>query len=344
MADSATSPNHRRTFDWADLRSIPIVEVAIALGLQIPRSGMLSCPFSGHADRTPSFHVDVKSNTCRCYGCGRGGSPIDLVAELLDLKIVGAAQWLASFRAGFRGPIRSRAEPRRRLARENPFKADPDVYGWLMANCPLLGPGRAYLNEIRCIADPAIETFGTGEVDRADLVLRKLVDEWGMKRVEACGLVSRYGNLIFPDQTLLFPFRNAGVTQYIQGRYFGIRRSVPKWISLNGVTRIPYNVEIIHSTDQVYICEGVLDVLSAFELGLKAFGLLGAQMNLPREIVVVLRGKSVYIVPDNDDAGRMMADRLSRVFLSSGIDHVIQPPPTGNDLNEYLVKIRTHGK
>lgn len=64
------------------LRSIPAsVYVPALLGVEPGRDGKIGCPF--HADSTPSLHV--YDDHWYCYGCERGGSIIDLGAELYGI-------------------------------------------------------------------------------------------------------------------------------------------------------------------------------------------------------------------------------------------------------------------
>jgi CHC2 zinc finger len=56
------------------------------LGVEVPRSGFVSCPF--HVDRTPSFKVyETPERGWMCFSahCRRGGSIYDLAAALWGL-------------------------------------------------------------------------------------------------------------------------------------------------------------------------------------------------------------------------------------------------------------------
>jgi hypothetical protein len=62
----------------------PAVYVEALTGEVVPVSGWLNCPLPDHEDRTPSFQV-LESHW-RCFGCGRGGSIVDLAAALYGLE------------------------------------------------------------------------------------------------------------------------------------------------------------------------------------------------------------------------------------------------------------------
>jgi hypothetical protein len=71
-----------------DLRSIePARYVQRLLGVEVPRSRKVSCPF--HPDRTPSLHVYPAGRGWHCFGCGLGGDIYTLAGRLWGLPTVG---------------------------------------------------------------------------------------------------------------------------------------------------------------------------------------------------------------------------------------------------------------
>jgi hypothetical protein len=67
--------------------ALPVAFEVLA-GEGVPRSGMVRCPSAGHVDRVPSCHVSA--DVFYCFGCGRGGSLIDLAGLLYSLEPRGA--------------------------------------------------------------------------------------------------------------------------------------------------------------------------------------------------------------------------------------------------------------
>ena len=51
------------------------------------------CPF--HNERTPSFSVSKSKGICKCFSCGKGGSPINFIMELEQLSYNEALRYLA---------------------------------------------------------------------------------------------------------------------------------------------------------------------------------------------------------------------------------------------------------
>ena len=52
------------------------------------------CPF--HNEKTPSFIVTPSRNTCHCFGCGKGGTPVTFIMEHEQITYPEALRWLAN--------------------------------------------------------------------------------------------------------------------------------------------------------------------------------------------------------------------------------------------------------
>ncbi len=77
------------------LAMLDIVAVA-GRHVELKRSGagyLGLCPI--HAEKTPSFRVDPKRQTFKCFGCGKGGDAIALYRELFGLGFLDACAKLA---------------------------------------------------------------------------------------------------------------------------------------------------------------------------------------------------------------------------------------------------------
>ena len=52
------------------------------------------CPF--HNERTPSFSVSPARGICKCFSCGKGGSPVNFLMELEQMSFQEALRYLAN--------------------------------------------------------------------------------------------------------------------------------------------------------------------------------------------------------------------------------------------------------
>lgn len=67
-----------------------IVKVAEYYGIKLDRAYKCRCPF--HQERTASLSVSPHKQIWKCFGCGKGGDAISLVAELLNINALEAAK------------------------------------------------------------------------------------------------------------------------------------------------------------------------------------------------------------------------------------------------------------
>ena len=51
------------------------------------------CPF--HNEKTPSFTVSPAKNICKCFGCGKGGTPVNFIMQHEHLSYPDALRYLA---------------------------------------------------------------------------------------------------------------------------------------------------------------------------------------------------------------------------------------------------------
>ena len=92
------------------------------------------------------------------------------------------------------------------------------------------------------------------------------------------------------------------------------------WINnRNGVKLIPYNLQTLISSDDIYIVEGEKDVDTLRKMNIAACCSpdgAGASSKFKPELVQWFAGKSVFIIPDNDEAGKAFAQDEARILAS----------------------------
>ena len=224
-----------------EIKRLPIRKVATRLGIKVLKGNNAMC-FAGHDKLTPSLSFHVRKNYWHCFGCGVGGSPIDLVKGYLGCDFKGALRWFANEfrvqaacgRGGFRSHSKRHIEGRQvirpnqvQTKQDEPseFAPDPELYAWFVAKCGRVSQpaGLHYLKEHGIPLDIA-EKFGVHEILNPARALRCLVEQWGQKRVYRSGLLGGKTDgpqwLIWSSYALLFPFRQGKNIAYIQGRLF----------------------------------------------------------------------------------------------------------------------------
>lgn len=219
------------------------------------------------------------------------------------------------------------------------LSADPEVFGWLLAQSPLQASGRSYL-ALRGIGDATIDHFRIGQIGDRASVLSDACARFGEERLKRCGIVAagRFGpRLVFPPGYLLFPFLEGVEVLYLQARRAD-NGADHRWLCLAKLPPPAFNLDALTGASRsILICEGVTDVLSAREMGKDALGLLGANSQLDSAVIAKLKRRNVIVIGDADAPGQKFARTLVDILGASGITAVSRLPPGGaNDLNAYL--------
>jgi len=117
-----------------------------------------------------------------------------------------------------------------------------------------------------------------------------------------------------------------------------------KYVGLSGVTKPLFNAQIIQKLQvgaDIYVVEGAMDVMAAYEVGLSAIGVLGSTTKFERSWTLALRNFQVIIVPDQDAPGFRFKDNVVAAFSEIGKSVQIRYLPTGyKDLTEALFAIK----
>ena len=131
---------------------------------------------------------------------------------------------------------------------------------------------------------------------------------------------------------------------YFQARLISESADQGKWRNLNHRKRRIYNIDAMleGESKRLAICEGVMDTLSAIELGYSAIGLMGVNAWLSEEQISGLRGREVDILLDWDPPGETHADELQKELRKFGIASTrkSRPSPAAKDVNDYLMELR----
>ena len=340
------------------LNQLTIQVVGSLLGLRLPLTGHIHCPFPDHDDRTPSFQVKKPGNRWICYGCDRRGGAIDFVKVYHGTNFMEAKRWLAdrvdTVRPGT-PPARDHVNfrttgPKPLPMADEAVEPPPDhvLYEALLRHAPLQPNGLRYLLS-RGLTEPIISASRVGQLSNCSIILEHLIREYGYQRVKTAGLLAKSSTsttlrLLFPKESLIFPFLENEQIAYLQVRLLSKTEAKGKWRNLNRRKRHIYNVDtILRSSRKPFaICEGVMDTLSAIELGYNAIGLLGVSTQLNANQVTKLRDRQVDILLDWDPAGNRRSAELQKQLRRFGIASTRkrQPAPGVKDLNDYLISLR----
>ena len=66
--------------------SLSMRDIADKYSLVVNQAGFATCPF--HSDKTASLKIYPSNKGWHCFGCGEGGSVIDFVMKLFDMRFL----------------------------------------------------------------------------------------------------------------------------------------------------------------------------------------------------------------------------------------------------------------
>lgn len=339
------------------LKAIPILDVAKKLGLKF-RGKSMHCFNRAHEDRkTPSLHFNVRDNYFNCFGCGIGGSTIDLVMACRDCSRKEAMLWLGqefglASSVGSARRIRMNVQKPPDRSEEQQAKpqrkSDLEVYDWLLSNAQLPCEGKEYLVK-RGLSSRTISDFRLGGSLNPKDLIRKAEKIFGSDRLYNAGLLNEEkssGQLlpVWWEPIVLIPFYwKESAPIYLQARRI-TDEGRRKYVGLSGVTKPLFNAQTIWTLGagaELYIVEGAMDVMAAYEVGLHAIGVLGSTTKFKRPWALALRDFQVIIVPDQDAPGFRFKDSVVKAFAEIGKSVQVRYLPAGyKDLTDALFAIK----
>jgi DNA primase catalytic core len=332
-----------RAWTFADIKhSYPLLEVVERAGVRLRRSGSRRwqglCPF--HADRNPSFFVDVERQQFVCFGCKARGDVLDFVRlreQLANARE--AATWLVGTPAPVRrtpeSPERADYRERRwdRLTLEQQLVMN--AAGTLYRDALWRNPrARSYLAE-RGIPDWVVRACGLGYADGRSLEshLRK---HGGLRIAEDLGLLRRpepgEGGRMLRERfagRIVIPELRGGQPVWFLGRRPSGKDARVKYLALPGERPI-LGFERAAGRREVFLIEGAFDWLTAVAWRLPAFSTCGTDFPIDR-LGWLARARVIFGVVDADHAGREAAERFREA-----LGRRWQPLclPDGCDLND----------
>ncbi|MEL7425313.1 MAG: DNA primase [Bacteroidota bacterium] len=310
------------------------------------------CPF--HNEKTPSFNVNPARNIYKCFGCGRGGDPVNFLMEHQQLSFPEALRWIANKYGIEIEEVELSDEQRaeQQLA-ESIFIANQYAMEYyqeqLLDTDRGKSVGLSYFKK-RGFREETIRKFGLGYAPFGRDTFTKAAQLAGHSKgiLEKAGLIKNDRDF-FRDR-VMFTIRNlSGKVVGFGGRILQKDAKAPKYINTSETevynkSRILFGAfhakQSIRREDECIITEGYTDVISLHQAGIEnVVASSGTSLTVDQIRLIKRYTPNVKVLFDGDNAGIRAALRGIDLLLEQDLNVKIVLLPDGEDPDSYLQKV-----
>ncbi len=311
------------------------------------------CPF--HNERTPSFSVSKSKGICKCFSCGKGGSPVNFIMEHEQMTFNEALRYLAKkYNIEIVEQELTEEQRDKERDRENMFAVNEWAMQQFESNLTGTADGReiglSYFRH-RGISDEMIKKFHLGyALEQSDALYRKAVDRgFSEKYLLATGLCARTdkgrvydrfrGRVIYPVQTL------SGKVVAFGGRTLKTDKSMAKYVNspesdIYLKRKVLYGLyqakQSIVKKDHCYLVEGYMDVISMYQSGVtNVVASSGTSLTTEQVSLIHRFTENVTVIYDSDAAGIKASLRGIDMLLAEGLNVKVVQFPEGEDPDSF---------
>lgn len=311
------------------------------------------CPF--HNERTPSFSVSKSKGICKCFSCGKGGSPVNFIMEHEKMSFNEALRYLAKkYNIEIKERELTDEEREEASERENMFAVNDFAMKFFENNLLNTEEGRdvgySYFRE-RGISDMAIKRFRLGySLEHGNELLRKakergynekyLVDTGLLIRRDDGTVYDRFrGRVIYPVHTI------SGKVVAFGGRTLRSDKKMAKYVNspesiIYSKSRELYGLyqakKAISEKDKCILVEGYMDVISMSQSGIENVVASSGTSLTEGQIRLIHRfTDNVTLIYDSDAAGIKASLRGIDLLLAEGLNMKVVLLPDGDDPDSF---------
>jgi len=321
------------------------------------------CPF--HREKTPSFHVNPQRQSYHCFGCGAGGTVFRFVMDYEHLDFPSAVRRLAQ-RAGV--PVVEEAgsveDDHRHALRKRLLALHVEAATWFHENLlktPAAQEAREYLKSREISVETAKSwllgyapdsrdalidflrgrQFSSEEIAQSGLAAAKDEERDPKARIQNQNLYARFRGRI------MFPIRNDyGEVIAFSGRVLDPDAKTAKYVNspetpLFTKGRVLYGLDkskrALIEANTAIVCEGQLDLISAFEAGVQNVIAPQGTAFTPEQARLLRRFvETVILCFDSDRAGQQAIGRSLPALLECGLEVRVGSLPEGEDPDSFI--------
>ncbi|MDR1678320.1 MAG: DNA primase [Prevotellaceae bacterium] len=314
------------------------------------------CPF--HNEKTPSFTVSPAKNICKCFGCGKGGNPVNFIMELEQLSYPDALRHLAKkYNIEIVEKELSPEEISQRNDRESMLVLNDFARNYfsttLHEHIDGKSIGMSYFRE-RGFNEDIVRKFQLGySLDQwnafADEALRKGYKKEYLLKTGLCfdndqgKLTDRFrGRVMFPVHSL------SGKVVAFGGRILKKDDKSAKYVNSpeseiyhksNELYGIFFAKQAIVKHDRCFLVEGYTDVISMHQAGIENVVSSSGTSLTQGQIRLIHRfTPNITMIYDGDAAGIKASVRGIDMLLEEGMNIKVVLLPEGEDPDSFAKK------
>lgn len=311
-----------------------------------------NCPF--HNEKTPSFVVSPAKNIYKCFGCGKGGNPVQFMMEHEKLSFIEAIRWLANkYNIELEETERTPEELAKIDARESLYIVNEFTKSHfsdqLFNSAEGKSVGVSYFKE-RGYNESIIKKFGLGYAlkDRTDLYNQLKQKQYNLDIAAQLGVIKESRD--FFNARVMFAIHNlSGKVIGFGGRTLSSDKKVPKYI--NSPESEIYNKRktlyglyhaktAIRKKDECILVEGYTDVITLHQSGVEnAVAASGTSLTEDQIRLIQRYSSNIKVLFDGDNAGVKAALRGMDMILAQDMNVKLVLLPDGEDPDSYLKKV-----
>ncbi len=313
------------------------------------------CPF--HKEKTPSFYVSSGKNIFKCFGCGKGGTPVQFLMEAEQLSFPEAIRQLAKRyqiqleESQVKSQDSTDLQELESLHIVNQFALD--YYKSNLWDHPTgKSIALSYFKQ-RGFLESTIKKFELGfALDETDAFCKEaLAKGFKMEFLQRLGLVNQYQKDFFRNR-VMFPIHNqTGKPIAFAGRMLQSDAKTAKYVNspeteLYHKSKSLYGLHLAKKTirekNQCFLVEGYTDVMALSQAGIENV-VASSGTALTEDQIQILKRlcSNICILYDGDPAGIKAATRGIDLILQEGMSVKVALIPDNKDPDEFIRTIGT---
>ncbi len=313
------------------------------------------CPF--HNEDTPSFVVSQDKHLAHCFGCSKGGNPIQF---LMDIKMIPFGEALHELAKKNGIELKEEYRPKQQQQDNSiHYEMLSTAAKFYHQNLTMTKSGKEALDYLykRGIDDETIKTFQIGLAPAAKDSLYKVLKESNYLELNMMdlGLVEHndQGYYDIFSRRITFPIcdEQGHIVGFSARIFNNPDKTQPKYINTRD-TFLYHKGQILYHLDlakteilrkkRFILHEGQMDVIASTYAGLKeSICTMGTALTVEQAYVLKKYADHAIICYDGDKAGIAASKKAIGIFKKAGIKTHLVLLPNGLDPDEY---VHTYGE